>query len=237
MPLRIQLELHSDTSIAPPSPEQLHAVACSLLDSDDDHHAATKPFSVQHSHATATGWRLDLGLLQDGLLSRLDRSLHRTSGIIRFGRDALRVHDVLITRHATWEELADRANSHETITVRFTSPTFFRRQDHHSVLPTPSVVFGHWRHRWHRWAGIAPHCPFDNRQIHISHLDMKTKHLTYLAQPISGVIGEIAYDISDLPPEHRAAMDALAQLAPYAGCGSRTTAGFGITEILPRRRR
>lgn len=231
MPLRVRLDLATNGSIAPPSPEQLHAVACTLLDRDDQHRSSFKPFTLCASHAMTGGWAIELGLLDDGLASRLDQRLHEQRGIIRFGRDELPVRQATITQQSTWDELADRADSHRHITLRFVTPTFFRRGANVNLLPVASAVFGHWRQRWTHLTGAAPHCPFDDRQIHVINLDVTTQRITYRRQHLTGLVGTVTYDLGDLPPEQRAAMDALAKLAPYAGCGSRTTAGFGVTQL------
>lgn len=232
MPVRLRLDLASDGAIATPSPEQLHAVACTLLDEDHDHRSSFKAFSVQGSRATDGGWQLELGLVDDSLLRRLEQRLHQHRGAIRFGRDALSVRHVSVQCQDDWDALADAADSRASIGLRFITPTHFRRGSKSNLLPLPSAVFGHWRQRWSQVAGVAPHCPFDDRGIHVTRLEVRTEHASYRGRPTHGIVGRVTYDLRDLPPEHRAALDALAQLAPYAGCGSRTTAGFGVVDVF-----
>ena len=233
MPLVVRLDLATRDSISPPSPEQLHAVACTLLDDDHDHRSSFKAFSVQGSRSAAKyGWLLELGLVDDALVGRLEQRLHQQNGMLRFGRDELPIRQVTVQRHENWDDLADAADTRSSIGVRFTTPTHFRRGSRTNLLPLPSAVFGHWRQRWNQVAGVAPHCPFDDREIHVSALVTQTRRTTYRGRPMIGITGTVVYDLSDLTPEHRAALDALAQLAPYAGCGSRTTAGFGVTEVF-----
>lgn len=232
MPLLLGLQLSATGAAVPPSPEQLHAVACTLLDDDTDHHSSFKAFSVQGCRSLHDGCTLELGLIDDSLVRRLDQQLQQQHGVIRFGSQELSLRHVTVQRQADWNDLADTAKCRDSIGIRFITPTLFRRGSKMNLLPLPSAVFGHWRRRWNQVAGTSPHCPFDDREIHVAALDVSTHVTTYRGRPLHGITGTVVFDLSDLPPEHQAALDALAQLAPYAGCGSRTTAGFGVTEVF-----
>lgn len=50
----------------------------------------------------------------------------------------------------------------------------------------------------------------------------------------AGFVGQVSYDAGGLDVAHRAALDALASLAPFAGCGAYTTSGFGAVDRVER---
>jgi CRISPR-associated endoribonuclease Cas6 len=232
MPSVFGLVMNAEGPIELPSPEQIHALSCSLLDEDHEHRASLKPFSVRSSRPHDRGWQIDLGLLDDRLLSRLERSLNATRGHLHLGHNQLVVSEVSLLAQASWKELIDDARPVASVGVRFITPTFFRRQRRLHVLPFPSVVFGHWRRRWDEIFGRSPDCPFDDHLMNVTRVDLNTHSLHYRNQPISAVTGEVVYDLHLLPEEHRAALHALSLLAPYAGCGSRTSAGFGAADVF-----
>jgi CRISPR-associated endoribonuclease Cas6 len=235
MPSVVGIVMRAEGSIAPPSPEQIHALGCSLLDEDHDHRAGLKGFSIRRSQRHDLGWQLDLGLVDDALLPRLERSLNHARGQLHLGRDLLEVAEVGLIARDTWEDLIGTADAVRFIGVRLVSPTFFRRGRNTHLMPFASVVFGHWRRRWEEVHGRAPHSPLDDREIHVARVELRTHDLSYRGRPVTAVTGAVVYDLGDLSEEHRAALHALALLAPYAGCGSRTSAGFGAAEVyLPR---
>jgi len=235
MPSLLSIVMRSEGPIAPPSPEQIHALGCSLLDEDHDHHAGLKAFSIRRSHSHDLGWQIDVGLVDDALLPRLERSLNHARGRLYLGRDELEVAEVDLIARDSWDDMIHTADSVRMIGVRLLSPTFFRRGRNAHVMPFASVVFGHWRRRWEEIHGRSPHCSLDDREINVARVDVRTHDLNYRGRPVAGVTGEVVYDLADLSKEHRAALHALALLAPYAGCGSRTSAGFGAAELfIPR---
>ncbi|MFM8517082.1 MAG: CRISPR system precrRNA processing endoribonuclease RAMP protein Cas6 [Nevskiaceae bacterium] len=214
-------------------PEQLHATACSLFETNDpdEHRAETKGFSVRFGRPRGRILDIEFGILDDGLLTNAEECLRLQRDRLRVGRRTGDVRHAEVLEIATWEDLADDADHVEEITIDFETPTFFRRGRAYHLFPSPSVVFGHWRRRWEVFHSVAPQCEFDDRQVNVVAIDLRTHDLSYRGERLGGFTGSVTYDVSGLPDSDRAAMCAFALIGPYAGCGSRTTAGFGAVSV------
>ena len=128
------------------------------------------------------------------------------------------------------DQNADSASAVDRIDLRFLTPTFFRRGDQHHLRPAPSVVFGHLRRRWRDVYGVAPPCELDDRIIDVVRLEVRSATVTARRRRYQGVVGAVSYDLLALEPHERAALDACAQAAPFAGCDAATTFVCGATD-------
>jgi len=213
-------------------PEYLHAVASSFVDGPGGHHAARKAFTVRPLETLGSGrYRFAIGLLDDVRTPEIIARTDDAGPTIRFGSSIYeRVGSTTLVSSAPWSAMAATAQPIDRVRFAFLSPTFFRRGDVSHVLPAPSVVFGHLRRRWRDHVGLAPECVVDDREIHTTTIDLQTVSFTLRSRPAVGVIGEVEYDVGDLDEVERAAIDAFARLAPYAGCGASTTYGCGAVD-------
>jgi CRISPR/Cas system endoribonuclease Cas6 (RAMP superfamily) len=156
--------------------------------------------------------------------------VNRNGGAIQLGKMPAKVIRSRLVQHVTWDELADRAQPVEVIALRFTSPTLFRAEQEHHTNISALNVFRHFQTRWQKYFGRSPHCPVANQPIVISRRDTIPSAVRFRDTTWTGFIGAVDFDIGLMPPEQRAALDACAGLAPFAGCGAYTTAGFGATD-------
>jgi CRISPR-associated endoribonuclease Cas6 len=213
-------------------PDYLHAVASSVVDPPGAHHAQVKPFTVRPLEALGGNrYRFAVGLLDDTETPNIVERLDALSPTVRFGSSFYeRVGAATLVRSEPWASMVDEARPVERVGLAFRSPTFFRRGSVSHVMPVASVVFGHLRRRWREHAGVAPECVLEDREIQVTRIDLRTVSFTLRSRPAVGVIGEVEYDVSDLEDAERAAIDAFARLAAYAGCGAATTYGCGAVE-------
>lgn len=233
MPALLRVSVDFSEIVNEVFPEQLHATACSIFESadHDDHKVGTKGFSVRRSRCDGRTVDIEFGILDDGLLVNVEDTLLVRDGRLQLGRRFGVVRSVHTLDAVDWEDLADEADVISLVVVNFESPTFFRRGRDFHLSPHPSVVFGHWRRRWEVFNGGAPHCAFDDRETNVVDINVASHEIAYRRERLRGFTGTVTYDISNLPEDERAAMCAFALLGPYAGCGSRTTAGFGAVTI------
>jgi CRISPR-associated endoribonuclease Cas6 len=235
MPARIRIESIFEEQVNGFSAEQMMATACSIFEDVDDggHRASIKPFCSRRIHLNGRSVAFEYGVLDDDAIHDVIGRIESRDGTIRLGRRMGKATGLEVVEHHDWDELVSMTMPARFIRVAFESPTFFRRGDRFNLLPNPSSVFGHWRKRWEVFHGIAPHCDFHDLEIDVTRIELKSVDLSYRRQNIRGIVGEVTYDLSRLDEEERHAMAAFALLAPFAGCGTRTTAGFGAcrTEI------
>lgn len=221
----------------PPSaaltPERLHAIMCTLVDTDESHRSSMKAFSVRPPEPRIGDIvSIRLGLLDDDLINLLGERLQARRGRVAIGPAEGAVTNSRLHTMMSWEELADRAEPIDRVDLRFLSPTFFRRGNTAHLLPQPSIVFGSWRARWREIHGRVPECKFDDASMHVRRLDVRTQIAELRGEQRAGIVGDVSIDISALPSAERAAIDAFASLAPFAGCGAYTTSTFGATDRL-----
>ena len=212
------------------TPDRLHAVVSRLFSNDVDHHAPRKAFTIRPLELEANRVRLPIGIVDDEAVGGFLDCVERSEGRFIFGRTPFAITSPpTLLDLQTWDRLADEADSVSTVELEFLSPTFFRRGDSDHLLPSPSVVFGHLRSRWRDVFGVAPHCELDDRSISVQRIDVRSAPVTVRRKPRLGLVGTVRYDLRALTEPERAAIDAFARLAPFAGCGSATTFGCGAT--------
>lgn len=233
MPTRLRVAVEFPEAMNEVFPEQLHATACSLFElaDSDAHRAETKGFSVRYGRLRGRSIDLEFGILDDDLLANVEYALSARGDRLQVGRRIGIVRSADIVEAVGWEDLVDEADVASLIVVHFETPTYFRRGHNFHLSPHPSVVFGHWRRRWELFHGSAPHCAFDDREINVVDIDLTSHEISYRRERLRGFTGSVTYDVRNLSDDERAAMCAFALLGPYAGCGSRTTAGFGAVTV------
>jgi len=230
--VRVDLELDSDAHL---TADRLHAIVSGWLDGDD-HWAQRKPYSVQPTHLRiGTHAAFLIGLVDDNLLVRLERALDRSDQELHIGPYAASIVGLDLIVAASWEQLADQAEADDLLAIEFISPTMFRRGDDHHLLPVPSTILGAWRSAWADHYGRSPEITLKDQPIHVRTLDVTTRTVRYRNQDWSGIVGHYHLDISGLQRHERAAIHAVASIAPFIGTGSYTASTFGATRIGPQR--
>ncbi len=125
----------------------------------------------------------------------------------------------------------------ESLALTFTSPTSFRRKQHHFPLPLPFNVFQSYLRRWNYFSGSPVDGEsflqwVDNHVIVLRH-QLQTLKVTGGKQGmVTGFIGSVEYGLSTQGKKHQEFTQlffTLGQLAPYCGTGHKTTFGLGQT--------
>jgi CRISPR-associated endoribonuclease Cas6 len=131
----------------------------------------------------------------------------------------------------SYAQLYEQASeSDRTITFTFATPVAFRQGEYDTFLPTKESVFNSLLHRWNKYSGIE----FTNinlESIHPIFFNINTQIVDNYDTKFIGCVGEISYRIlGDVKPEEIKQINALADLALYAGVGRKTTMGMGMVK-------
>ncbi len=159
----------------------------------------------------------EVGLLDDELEERLVTEIGRRQRL-PLGHQAAFVAGPLETMsRASWGELARRAVARREYRFEFVTATTFRSNQMSVPLPLPKSIFGHYRSRWNAFA------PPELR------LDIATSRYPASRRELIGFTGHVTLSVRAAGREAHSALDALAAIADYAGTGSRTPQGMGVT--------
>lgn len=138
----------------------------------------------------------------------------------------------------TYNQLLNAAQG-DNLSLRFISPTSFRRKGHHLPLPVPMNVFHSYLRRWNDFSGI----PVDqdtflawiDEYVLISrHQIASMKILAGKKGAVTGFTGSVEFSLVKQAaenPQFYQLFYALGQLAPYCGTGHKTTFGLGQTRL------
>ena len=222
-----------------PLPDHVHAVMTGWLrESDDEHTASEKPYTVRRIETTALGVEVEVSTLTSGAGDRLVSALAAATDV-RLGRQRLSVLSVQPIGLADWDDLLDSATPAERVRFEVTSPMVFRPGRRITVMPAPGLVFGHLRARWSRWAPAdrQPHLDLATTEILTSRLEGTTRGWAARRQTWPGFVGTVEYDLGAVEPRDQMVLTALASLAPFCGIGANTTVGMGAasSSVIPRR--
>lgn len=155
-------------------------------------------------------------------------------------RDApLKINSCNIIHHPTTYAQLLNSEHGNTVTLKFLSPTSFRRKGHHFPLPVPVNIFHSYLRRWNDFSGIiidqdaflawVDDCVLINRcQI------TTAKVLAGKKGAVTGFTGAIEFSLTKdaaKQAEFQQLFYALGKLAPYCGTGHKTTFGLGQTRL------
>lgn len=138
----------------------------------------------------------------------------------------------------TYAELLN-SQSQGNVTLKFLSPTSFRRKGHHFPLPLPTNVFHSYLRRWNNFSGMsfdqeAFLAWIDENVVITRHQLTSAKVLTGKKGAVTGFTGSIEFSLTKAAaknPDFQQLFYALGKLAPYCGTGHKTTFGLGQTRI------
>jgi CRISPR-associated endoribonuclease Cas6 len=165
---------------------------------------------------------------------------------VRLGRAVLLVNEILATPEGhgwagydSWSGLVQGAKPDHEIVLKFSSPTAFGFGQKQwgkkvMVLPLPETVFGSLARSWN---ALAP-TPFQvdrkrlreylDEHVVIKRIDdLHTQMLRFRRSYQVGFVGQITYGLMADDETIRCQLNALADLAFYAGVGMKTTMGMG----------
>lgn len=138
----------------------------------------------------------------------------------------------------TYAELLNSEHG-ETVTLKFLSPTSFRRKGHHFPLPMPTNVFHSYLRRWNDFSGM-----FVDQETFLAWVDenvLITRHqltsmkvLAGKKGAVTGFTGTIEFTLTKeafKQPDFCKLFYALGKFAPYCGTGHKTTFGLGQTRL------
>lgn len=136
---------------------------------------------------------------------------------------------------ATYTALHEAASTtRRLLELRFSAPTTFKRTGGLIMpLPLPELVFGSLMDRWNRFAPFTlPETLFTTicEQLVVQHFDGGTQTARVgkgRDGNTPGFVGRATYRLLVAPPEHRRALNALANYALFSGIGAKTTVGMG----------
>jgi CRISPR-associated endoribonuclease Cas6 len=125
------------------------------------------------------------------------------------------------------------------LSLRFISPTSFRRKGHHLPLPVPVNVFHSYLRRWNDFSGIPIDQDtflawVDESVLITRHQIASTKVLAGKKGAVTGFTGVVEFSLTKEAveqPEFCRLFYALGELAPYCGTGHKTTFGLGQTRL------
>lgn len=217
-----------------PSPAQARGVVYALL----REHApelhdqqSLKPFTVSVGPQRPPFLRLTF--LNDDLYARLSPHLYPLAGrSVRFGATSARVTAVLQEGHP-WAALSTygrlfQGDSQGDVSLRFATPTFFRRQGQNYALPEPGLVFGSLLSRWNAYAPLPVPAELEQAlpQLTFKYFNLRTRTIAGHT-PTAGALGRATYHLPGASEEQRRWLSALGRFAFYSGVGAKTTLGFG----------
>ncbi|MCC5639059.1 CRISPR-associated endoribonuclease Cas6 [Nostoc sp. CHAB 5844] len=138
----------------------------------------------------------------------------------------------------TYAQLLESEHA-ETVTLKFLSPTSFRRKGHHFPLPVPMNVFHSYLRRWNDFSGTSvdqdAFLAWVDDHVLITRCQLTTaKVLVGKKGAVTGFTGAIEFTLAKdaaKQSEFEQLFFALGKLAPYCGTGHKTTFGLGQTRL------
>jgi CRISPR-associated endoribonuclease Cas6 len=254
MPARISFTLHGSASDKPfEHARALQALVYGWIQAINPSRATaihdemqTKPFGIAPLQAIDTEtYQLKVSCLDEELARIIC-----AGAMLGAGKISLKAHGrlhtltlnqaVAIEESSTWQELRDNARPATSWTVRLLSPTAFKNSGRLLLSPTADRYFSSWYYRWNNFAP-KPIEPIDlldfvRSHINITYLEGKTVNVPIEPQQLQypGFCGTVVFAVHEPGPEHKPylqALDQLALFANYAGTGTQTMRGMGVTRV------
>lgn len=133
----------------------------------------------------------------------------------------------------TYARVLTLARPTRRITLRFRSPTGFRRRDDAAIVPTPRLCVTGYVRKWNAFSDLAlPEeslVGFAEDGLAVAHQDLRAAPLRLGAYAIPGVSGTVEWSADGEAPAMLRLVNALADYAVYCGTGIQTTQGMGQT--------
>lgn len=202
------------------------------IDESIHDHNAPAPFSVC---IRADGLRINTltAALDESVGIACQRLIGETVrlGTHRFEVRGARAEGHPMTLATTYAKFLN-VEPHADCTIRFASPTFFRRTGSNYALPEPELVFGSIVGRWNAYAPVpVPEVvELEVRSATLRHFEIRTVPVSFETRTV-GVVGTATYHFAGSDDKTKRWAQALAQFAYFAGIGAKTSMGLG--EVAP----
>ncbi len=211
--------------------EALHAACTRWLDDGrEGHQAQVKAYSLSPLRPLGAHVVLEVGLLTAEMEERLWAAVV-PGRPVRFDQQRGRVASVPeMVESVPWEVLAE-ATSARSWTLRFATPTTFRRGNRFSPWPAPGSVLHGLADKWEVCSGGEPVRVARTHVDHVWVTDVEgaSQAFEHNRLTVSGFVGRIRYECDDETTARNA--DRLLRLAAFSGTGTYTTRGFGVTRL------
>jgi CRISPR-associated endoribonuclease Cas6 len=221
-------------------PQQLHALLCEWLERgvDGRHNENVKGFTLQGwSTVGQDQWELLVGLVDDRHVPRLVLAAGKAASTPlligppnappQFRVCLIGAAPARCLRAMDFEMLASSQEAPTTFTFETLSPLVVR-----SGTLTPGTTFGHLRTRWKKYAPESVRnldCDFATCGLEFTELTLDSVPVKPQGEIENAVVGRFTIEATSGNEEQRRWLHRLGVLTTYAGLGSRTTHGLGIT--------
>ncbi len=176
--------------------------------------------------------------LEDAFLRTLEKGFWNEP--LYFGELSFMVEDVVLgeqdgnvwSGRTTYQELGMNSCGREKISLRFASPTSFKRGDMHYPLPEPVLVFHNLIKRWNAFSPPGFKAPDDLNFVSFSFLDIRTERYSLRkGGTVLGFVGDVTlhFNVKDKPAHY---FGAILDFAFYSGIGVKTTQGMGMCRVI-----
>lgn len=205
-------------------------------------HPSPKPFSIAFFYSEnneIAGIRISIlsktvyDPIQDAILGIIHNKRR-----IRIGDFRAYIEDVEESQ-VQWEDLVS-AKGFQNLTLRFHTPTCFRKGSYCLQLPVPNLVFNRPHLAWTRYAPNELDLPSDlldwlEHQVFVIYQKIQT-----LKVPLSsdtnfiGFTGDVEFHAQKGPGKYLQAFHTLGNFSEYTGIGYKTSMGMGVVEKIHR---
>jgi|DewCreStandDraft_4_1066084.scaffolds.fasta_scaffold01130_22 CRISPR-associated endoribonuclease Cas6 len=135
---------------------------------------------------------------------------------------------------ASWEDLC--RHQLREVTLKFISPTSFRRAGLNVPLPDPRLVLGSLWQKWQAYSDTAfGEDVFEEVQAltALAAAEIHTRVWKYPRYLMTGFVGTATYQLTGNPSSGAIRLfNGLAHLAPFSGVGYKTTMGMGQCSLV-----
>ncbi len=169
--------------------------------------------------------------LSEDVAQAVQRSLDAARDcIVALGRGRAAVTLAEPVVQTSYGALRSQASKGYRISLRFVSPTSFRRRGKQVIWPFPELVFGSLLQRWNAFSSIQIPSSYlsHNGEIKVSRYSVRTELVEFGQYRVIGFTGEVEFTLpSAMPARIRQMINALADYAYFAGVGYKTSMGLG----------
>lgn len=133
------------------------------------------------------------------------------------------------------EEIWERADATDTITLRFASPTTFKQRGLNLLFPIPANVFHSYREKWNAFT-VFPiddgFLPWVEQNVAVEAHHLQTRMIWFGEFQLHGFTGWCRYTTKDTDAARLKQLNVLADFAFFCGTGQKTTQGMGQTRRM-----
>ena len=194
-----------------------------------------KPFSLAVGANGGSAW-IRVAFLDDHVARSFSEHVWSApSRPIPLRSGSMKIKQILELSHAlsgqkTWDELL-RTRPAADLSLKFLTPTFFRRRGFNYPMPEPGLVLGSLIAKWNAFAPEAvPESVSTTltEGVTVRFFSGRTQGAV-AHERVVGYLGRVTYHLPDASSKEAAWLARLGELAFFSGVGAKTTLGFGLT--------